>query len=205
MSWWGGALGGAATGAGAGAAFGPWGAGIGGAIGLVGGALGASEKEKKLQQYNQSQAEMTRYSPWTGMSGHIQRDENNSWGDAMGGLAAGAQLYQAGMKMKKDGLIGGDDKPESKITGIVSGQGLDPSNVGAMNAELGKLGDFSGISASIKAGGIRAQPKTFTSADLVNPMPQTAPTLLQSNETYKGPGYYGGQPSPWLAFNAAPR
>lgn len=100
---WGEALGGAATGAGTGFMFGgPVGAAVGGGLGLGLGVLGAKDKERKLKAQNMYEAEKTRYSPWTkagiGQLG-VEEPEINS---ALQGVGAGAGLYQAALRNKRD-------------------------------------------------------------------------------------------------------
>jgi hypothetical protein len=68
---------------------------------LAMGALGAYQGHQEQQEHkrhNKAQAEMTKYSPWTGMSGQVNPyTGKGALGGAIGGAASGAALSQAYM------------------------------------------------------------------------------------------------------------
>lgn len=65
-------------------------------LGLGGAGISAiSEmgRQKDLERHNKGQAEMTKYSPWTGVSGQIQQDQGPGvLGAAVGGGMSGAMM-----------------------------------------------------------------------------------------------------------------
>jgi hypothetical protein len=70
-------------------------------VGAVMGARNAQKQADETKRQNLAQAEITRYSPWTGMHGQIQANTadplNGAFQGAMGGLALGQGMSQAGM------------------------------------------------------------------------------------------------------------
>ena len=69
------------------------GAAIGGAIG---GGIEGNQKREEIKQQNLAQAELTRYSPWTNMTGKLQKNDASAFGGAVKGGATG---YMVGSMM----------------------------------------------------------------------------------------------------------
>lgn len=68
------------------------------ALPLAGAAIGAiqgSNQRKAQQDYNKSQAEIHRYSPWTGMQGKTQAVTASGFGGALQGGLTGAGMAQS--------------------------------------------------------------------------------------------------------------
>ena len=58
--------------------------------------INEKQKENQLDRYNQGQAEVTRYSPWTGIKGQIQPNQGpGMFGAGIGGAVGGLGLMQA--------------------------------------------------------------------------------------------------------------
>lgn len=78
-------------------------------IGLIMGGSGllqarqADQRRKQQQRFNQGQAEVTRYSPWTGMQGQM---DNSFVPDALTAGASGA-IQGLGMAQGLQGMMGG--------------------------------------------------------------------------------------------------
>lgn len=53
-----------------------------------------NQKAKQMKKYNEAQAEMTRYSPWTGRAGQIQQYTYDPLSAAAGGALQGLGMYQ---------------------------------------------------------------------------------------------------------------
>ncbi len=80
------------------------------ALGAIHGANRAAEERK----FNRAQAEVTRYSPWTGMSGQIRPVQYSAFGGGLQGFGTGMALYQSAKR-----AFGDTDKPESVGTGTM--------------------------------------------------------------------------------------
>lgn len=111
MGLWGSALGGTAMGAGTGASLGmiggpagaPIGAAVGGGLGLLGSLFGAKEDAEARRQQNLLEAEKTRYSPWLKTQvGSPDVGSTGQFGQALGGAATGAQMYQNALRSQKE-------------------------------------------------------------------------------------------------------
>lgn len=197
---WGSVVGGALSGAGAGASMGgPWGALAGAAVGGLMALQSDKDKSEKLKQYNMSQAAATRYSPWTGMTGKIEMDGSDNYGDALGGAATGAAMYQAGSKLMAENPIKGVDTTpvESSPT---PDQKVGFTNLGASDARMGAMvpmpEDGFESSSPMVAQAPQENP-TFSSLKKMKPKsavvsqsPWAIPTSLLPSSEYKGPGYY---------------
>jgi hypothetical protein len=85
------------------------------------GSENAKAKKKAQESNNQMQSEITKYSPWTGMSG--QTDNSFQPGELAGGIAGGIQGLGMGQSLK--GAFGGGQQA----------QGL--GGMDQMNQELG--------------------------------------------------------------------
>ncbi len=115
------------------------------------------QKSKALKKHNQGQAEMTRYSNWTGQAGEITPDTT----DAVGaGVAGGMRGFQAGQGINSSmsGGGGGMSKPVS------SAPASDP-----LNNSLGSAGMNSQIGQgperlNAQFGGGAAEPKSMYSS-----------------------------------------
>lgn len=82
---------------------------------LIGSALGAfsgDQKSKENQKYNQMQAELTRYSPWTHQMGQLTPNNDNALNGAMQGGLSGLSLYQ---NLGKAGMLGGSSAPMQPV------------------------------------------------------------------------------------------
>lgn len=67
--------------------------GVAGA-GMALGALENNEEQKQHSRMQRAQAEMTRYSPWTGMQGQILTPPKSIFGSMLQGGATGAMIGQ---------------------------------------------------------------------------------------------------------------
>lgn len=103
------------------------------------GALQGQQKEKQQKQFNDSQAEITRYSPWTGMRGQVTPTTDNALGGAMQGGLGGALFGQRIASMQ------GAAKPEVTTggNGYTSAYDLPQGTDNGMNAHLSS-GQFGG-------------------------------------------------------------
>ena len=65
--------------------------GLGGAAigGAIGGGIEGKQKQNEIRDQNKAQAEITRYSPWTNMTGKLQKNDANAFGGALQGGAMG--------------------------------------------------------------------------------------------------------------------
>lgn len=85
------------------------------------------ERQDNLQRYNEGQAEVTRYSPWTGMRGQIQRDTGPGiFGAGVSGGVSGLALSQQfgdknpdTLKTTDKGIWGGNDYSSPSRDGIL--------------------------------------------------------------------------------------
>lgn len=89
-----------------------------------------NQKAKQMKRHNEGQAEITRYSPWTGKSGEIQSYTYDPVSAGMGGALQGMGMAQTFGKM------GGAAKPTG-APGVTPAGDL---GAGTMNAELGQMG-----------------------------------------------------------------
>ncbi len=67
------------------------------ALGAVAGGLQANEQKKDVRRQNRAQAEITRYSPWTGMKGQMQAEPSAVGGALQGGMMGAMAANQMGM------------------------------------------------------------------------------------------------------------
>lgn len=208
-------LGGAATGAGTGfmmSGGNPWGIAAGAALGAGAAYMGDKEKKAKINQENSVQAEVTRYSPWTGMRGQRVQDDSSDWGNMLQGAATGAAMYQGGLKSNKpDATTGaltgvGDTKGAGALgsgsmdfggsgaTKLTSVDQMSMPAVGAVQpkapAGLGGSTDF-GVSTDFATPAAVAKPTLNRPGGSTwsNMKPAKVPAFLQSNDQYTGPGY----------------
>jgi hypothetical protein len=85
------------------------------------------QQQKQMAKYNQGQAEMTRYSPWTGVKGQTQMDSSDPLGGAIQGGLSGLAL---GNNISKLNFGGAPQKPMGDIsmntTDMQKADNLDP-------------------------------------------------------------------------------
>lgn len=123
------------------------------AIGAGLGALKSMSAQQQADAERKRQAEVTRYSPWTGMTGHSVQDAN-FFGDVASGGASGAMLGQAaeGQAAQQDFQNKYLDKMPSVASASTpsmmsgAGGGNSPWNLGVASQSMGSAGAMNGMS-----------------------------------------------------------
>jgi hypothetical protein len=101
------------------------------------------KKNEATEKFNKGQAEITRYSPWTGMKGEVRPIFNDPVGSGLQGGLTGASLYGS---MKGAGMFDGDSGGQTLGDGRggegalvsqdqVQGMGGDMGNARPMTAD----------------------------------------------------------------------
>ena len=107
------------------------------------GAYQGAQKKKAEDQWNRGQAEVTRYSPWTGISGQLKPSSSSMLGGAMQGGLSGAMLGQH---------FGGGSTTEIEPSAMDK---LGKQNASAFGS--GDFGDMKGISNTSGGQGLTDQ------------------------------------------------
>lgn len=98
------------------------------------GAVQAAEQRKRDNEWNRAQAEVSRYSPWTGISGNLKQSNASVLGGALRGGLTGAMMGQA--------FGGGGGGAEAVSNGDVAAKaGEGALGSGEMSSAFSKMGE----------------------------------------------------------------
>ena len=125
-----------------------------------------NQKAKQMKKYNEGQAEITRYSPWTGRAGEIKPYTYDPLSATAGGALQGLGMSQS------FGKLGGGSQPTASIgaasEGVLGGT--------QMASELGQMGQstMNKYSHLIPQGQQGATPSLYSSMKQSNPFAQNS-------------------------------
>jgi len=119
--------------------------------GALAGGIQANEQKKDVRRQNRAQAEITRYSPWTGMQGKMQAEPS-----VMGGTLQGAMMgAMAGNAM---GLGGKKDIPDTNSGNGMVSQGVSNVSSAPMANPVVQQAPSQGVSLMRPQGGGMSTP-----------------------------------------------